>query len=1108
MRKSVGSVGRGQLGKRVLSGAMAAVLAVGMMPALAFAGEGEAPEPAMSLTAGMQAQEDVAATSIAAIGDATYDTLQAAVDAAQPGDTITILADSSDDTGAKIENKTLIIDFAGHTLSGVEGVKAPVFGMKGSDVTFKDSSAAAGGKLGGISLPSKVTADNGREALASSPFDVEGGKLTLESGEYTTQGTVRLIWASGADIFFGKQGADDALLRINMAKSGGSTSAEIVGQSPYVEAINVEVNSGVFSAVQYFSSSLLGTMTVRGGQISTELDAAISYAGTELKIEGGTIESNASSAINITGNNFNLSMSEGTLISDGSNSAISLGSKVSAGSIEITGGKFSSVPLDNVPAGVVVDYGDRTVVYKDGWYTIGSYEGPAITTKASDFGELVKGFAINDVQLTTFPSLENCKFEVVDPLPEGLTLNDAGILSGTPAISGDCTFSVKAIDTSDEGNPNSGAIASYTVTIVEPSVPDFITDASLPEAWTGLNYKVTIEAGACMPSKVTYSIASGELPAGLKFDASSCTISGRPSGTEDSVYRFTVKADNGYAEGSTKEFSINVNVTGGIVGTTPYHTLQDAIDAGASEPGSTIGTVANVVENVIIPADANLIASRMDCTGLPDGGSTVTNNGEVVINNGTIVAGSKNDPAVSNYGTMTINRATLESQSTDNPLVLVSGRDAAKAKLTLINCGLKGGKYQIEVADGGYCTIQDNWIARYSKNSIGNGELNQEGAAVLVRLKKGVELDGQIVVGKNSTIDEGSSLPDGLSFANGIFAGAPTSIGIFDVKLNEQYSRYSGSMIVRFQVADTSDLDAAIEASETAKAASDEANAAAKAAAEAKGAADSEEGVVAKAAAIEAAQEKAEAALEKAQAAKAAADAAIEAADNAAQSAEANYVDSAAIEQVVNTASDLQDAANQALAAAQTETQVLTAVAAAYGAAAQVVTAAETAQKAAESELAVAKDAQKAAEDKAAKAEEAKKAADEKTAAAEKKANEAAASQKVAEDKAKAAEDTASKSLKKNTMTVKAKTVKAKAKKATKVSAKKAFTVKSAKGKVSYYKVNGNAKITVSAKGKVTVKKGLKKGKTYKVKVLVVAKGDKSYAPTFKTAKLKVKITK
>ena len=91
-------------------------------------------------------------------------------------------------------------------------------------------------------------------------------------------------------------------------------------------------------------------------------------------------------------------------------------------------------------------------------------------------------------------------------------------------------------------------------------------------------------------------------------------------------------------------------------------------------------------------------------------------------------------------------------------------------------------------------------------------------------------------------------------------------------------------------------------------------------------------------------------------------------------------------------------------------------------------------------------------------------------------------------------------------MTVSAKTVKAKAKKKTTVKASKAFKVKNPQGEVVYVKLKGNNKISVAANGKVTVAKGLKKGKTFKVKVKVMALGNDTYKSLAKTVTLKVKV--
>ncbi len=92
-----------------------------------------------------------------------------------------------------------------------------------------------------------------------------------------------------------------------------------------------------------------------------------------------------------------------------------------------------------------------------------------------------------------------------------------------------------------------------------------------------------------------------------------------------------------------------------------------------------------------------------------------------------------------------------------------------------------------------------------------------------------------------------------------------------------------------------------------------------------------------------------------------------------------------------------------------------------------------------------------------------------------------------------------------NPMTVKAKKITAKAKKTTTFKKAKAFTVKKAQGKVTFKKIKGDKKVTISKTGKVTVKKGLKK-KTYSIKVKVTAAGNANYKSKSKTVTLKVKV--
>ena len=100
------------------------------------------------------------------------------------------------------------------------------------------------------------------------------------------------------------------------------------------------------------------------------------------------------------------------------------------------------------------------------------------------------------------------------------------------------------------------------------------------------------------------------------------------------------------------------------------------------------------------------------------------------------------------------------------------------------------------------------------------------------------------------------------------------------------------------------------------------------------------------------------------------------------------------------------------------------------------------------------------------------------------------------------------KAIAKNNMTAKAKSkiLSAKAKKKTTIKATKAFKVTGAKGKVKYKKSSGDKKITVAKNGKITVKKGLKKNKTYTVKVKVTSAATAEYETVTKTVTLKIKI--
>ena len=93
-----------------------------------------------------------------------------------------------------------------------------------------------------------------------------------------------------------------------------------------------------------------------------------------------------------------------------------------------------------------------------------------------------------------------------------------------------------------------------------------------------------------------------------------------------------------------------------------------------------------------------------------------------------------------------------------------------------------------------------------------------------------------------------------------------------------------------------------------------------------------------------------------------------------------------------------------------------------------------------------------------------------------------------------------------NSFTVKNKTFTIKSNKKKVINLNKKLKFKNKKGNLTYKKKSGNKKITVSKKGKLTVKKGLKKGKTYTVKVRVTDNGNNTFNKKSKMVRIKIKI--
>ena len=283
-------------------------------------------------------------TYVAEVGTTKYKSLQAAVDAAKSGATVTLLADTRENV--TVSKNAIVLDLNGHTLNGGTENAKPALTVDNKKVTLKDSSEAQTG-----TIKREDTADTKTSHYV---IDIQGknGFMIVESGKVENNSGIPGVKGS-------------SLIRLGNDSVSGWPTLTIKGgtftQDNFI-AIKVDRGTlhllgGTVNSANSFAIENWNNAYIKGGTVNGTVSTWVYSTGaafSKLEISGGTVNGNVASVnydnaadkqarVYVTGGTVT-----GTLGTYTYNNGLVAMDETAKATIEVTGGTFSKDPTQYV----------------------------------------------------------------------------------------------------------------------------------------------------------------------------------------------------------------------------------------------------------------------------------------------------------------------------------------------------------------------------------------------------------------------------------------------------------------------------------------------------------------------------------------------------------------------------------------------------------------------------------------------------------------------------------------------------------------------------------------------------------------------------------------